>query len=135
MRYVSGFGEMQLALREELFDLVTLDVMLPDANGLEILVWLNENYPETGVIMATAMGDLGTVLQAMRLGAINYLLKPFNLDLVSQEIRVAMERQRLAAENRSYQRELEAKVAAQTTQLQEAYDLLRLQVKELEGTR
>ena len=133
VRYAENFEQMQQALAEEDFDLITLDVIMPGVDGMEALNWLREERPYVGVIMATALIDLDTVLQAMRSGALNYFLKPFNLELVSQEIRVAMERQRLAAENRSYQSELERKVQAQTVELQTAHLQLQHKVRELEG--
>lgn len=132
-RYASNFEAARAALGEDAYDLVTLDIMMPDASGLEILPWIGEHYPDTGVIMATALGDLNAVLEAMRLGATNYLLKPFNMELVSEEVARAMERQRLIAENRSYQQDLEQKVEAQTRQIRVAHAQLECRVKELEG--
>ena len=133
VRYAENFEQLQQALREEEFDLVTLDVMMPRVDGLDALKWLDGEYPNVGVIMVTGLSDLDTVLKAMRYGALNYLLKPFNLELVSQEIRVAMDRQRLAADNRAYQLELERKVEAQTSQLKAAHLQLQHKVRELEG--
>ena len=67
--------------------------------------------PDVGVVMATALGEMEVVIEAMRLGAYSYVVKPFKLELVAHEVARAMERQRLGAENRAYQRELEQKVA------------------------
>ncbi|MEW6751208.1 MAG: response regulator [Candidatus Latescibacterota bacterium] len=141
VRYASGFTQARQHLGAEEFDLVTLDIVMPEASGLEVLRWLRAEYPDLGVIMATALTDLDSVLEAMRLGALNYLIKPFNLHLISAEIERAMERQRLIAENRSYQRELEHKVEQRTRELADAYDRLRaahgqleLRVRELEGS-
>lgn len=132
-RYVSNFEAVRAALAQDAYDLVTLDIMMPDVSGLEVLPWIREHYPDTGIIMATALGDLNTVLEAMRLGATNYLIKPFNMELVSEEVARAMERQRLIAENRSYQQDLEQKVEAQTHQIRLAHAQLEGRVKELEG--
>ena len=114
VRYASGFEEVQQAFAEEEFDLVTLDIMMPEVDGLQVLRWIKEHYPDVGVIMATALGDLDSVLEAMRLGAINYLIKPFNMELIATELERGMERQRLIAENRSYRQELEQKVEVLT---------------------
>ena len=128
-----GFDDVQQLMQRELFDLVTLDIMMPDVDGLQVLRWIKAHYPEVGVVMATALSNLDTVLEALRAGASNYLLKPFNLELVSEEIARAMEQQRLLAENRSYQVELEQKVAVQTHALQHAYARQQQHIKELEG--
>ena len=133
VRYAPGFGAVQQAFAEEEFDLVTLDIMMPEVDGLQVLRWIKEHCPDVGVIMATALGDLDSVLEAMRLGAINYLIKPFNMELIAAELERGMERQRLIAENRSYQQELERKVEARTAELREAHGRLERQLSELEG--
>ena len=126
VRCADGFDEARVRLEEEGFDLVTLDIMMPEVDGLQVLRWIGEHHPDTGVIMATAMDQTDPVLEAMRAGAINYLLKPFNLELVTEEVKRGMERQRLIAENRAYQRELERKVEERTRALWQ-------KVRELDG--
>jgi DNA-binding response OmpR family regulator len=133
VRQAHDFSELQAALAEEEFDLVTLDIMMPEVDGLEALRWLRERHPDLGIIMATGVGDLGAVIEAMRLGALSYILKPFNMGLITAEIGRGMERQRLIAENRSYQRDLELKVAERTAQLREAHDRVERQLRELQG--
>lgn len=133
VRRAQDYTELQAALAEEEFDLVTLDIMMPEVDGLEALRWLRRQHPDLGVIMATGLGDLSAVIEAMRLGAISYLLKPFNMELITAEIGRGMERQRLIAENRSYQRDLELKVAERTAQLREAHGRLEQQLRELQG--
>ena len=131
--YAPRFDRVKAHLAEHPVDLVTLDILMPDADGLLVLEWIKEHYPDVGVVMATALGDLDTVLQAMRLGASGYLIKPFNMELVTEEIGLAMERQRLIADNRAYQQDLEKKVAEQTRELRAAYEELSRKVRELEG--
>lgn len=131
--YASDFDTVRHLMEQQTFDLVTLDIMMPGTDGLEMLQWVQEHYPDIGAIMATAVGKLDTVIEAMRRGAINYLLKPFNLDLVGEEISRAIERQRLVAENRAYQQELERMVEERTGQLRQAQARLERQVEELEA--
>lgn len=124
--YASGFAEVEKAFLQGEYDLVTLDIMMPEVDGLQILKWLRENHADVGVLMATALSNIDTVLEAMRGGAIDYLLKPFNMELVSEEIARAMERQRLVAENLAYAEHLEKLVDERTQQLQQ-------HVRELQG--
>ena len=132
-QWVANFDQVCQWMGKEPFNLVTLDMMMPVVNGIQTLKWLREYHPEVGVLMATALGDMDLVIEAMRLGAYSYMLKPFKLDLVAHEVARAMERQRLVAENLMYQQELEQKVEAQTHELRVANDRLEQQVKELEG--
>lgn len=69
-------------------DLLILDVLLPGMNGLDILKQVRNQYPGMEVIMVSGHGDMDTVIHAMRLGAIDYLRKPFRL----VDIRMAIER-------------------------------------------
>jgi DNA-binding response OmpR family regulator len=129
----TGFDDVAELMPREDFDLVSLDIDMPGKDGLQVLEWLQEHYPETGVVMATGRSDLDKVVKAMQLGAYDYLLKPFNIELVTPGIRRAMERQRLLAENRAYQLELEQKVEERTRELRQANQKLERSVKELEG--
>lgn len=133
VRRASSFEQACEWMGKESFDLATLDIMMPVVDGLQSLRWLREYHPEVGVVMATALGDLDLVIEAMRLGAYSYMIKPFKMDLVEHELARAMERQRLVAENRAYQQQLEQKVEAQTRELQAAYARLEVQVRELEA--
>ena len=69
------------------------------------------------VIMVTAMHDLSTALEAIRRGAYDYILKPFEKDQLYLSVRRALEHRRLVLENRNYQRNLEKLVEERTAQL------------------
>ena len=62
------------------FDLVMLDMSLPKMNGLEVLNGIKEHKPDLPVIMITAYGSTQTAIEALRLGAYDYITKPFDLD-------------------------------------------------------
>jgi two-component system response regulator AtoC len=88
----AGTGEDAMRLvREEQPDLVLLDIQLPGMSGLEILEKIKEFDEEIIVIMVTAHGGLETAVNAMRMGAYDYINKPFNLDEMGLTIRKALE--------------------------------------------
>jgi DNA-binding NtrC family response regulator len=88
----AGNGEDALRLvREEQPDLVLLDIQLPGITGLEVLERVKEIDEEIIVIMVTAHGGLETAVNAMRLGAYDYINKPFNLDEMAIVIKKALE--------------------------------------------
>jgi len=99
------------------FDLVLMDIKMPGMSGMEVLPKMATDHPDTSVVMLTALSDIGTAVEAMKLGAYDYLTKPFNLDDLIMRVDRALERRRLILENRDYQRRLEEKVQRQAGQL------------------
>ena len=89
---------------EELFDLVLLDVSLPDRNGLEVLRALKHGSPDTGVIMITAYDSGQTAFQASKQGADSYIPKPWDNDRLLLEVRNTLDKSRLQVENDSARR-------------------------------
>jgi DNA-binding NtrC family response regulator len=88
----AGTGEDALRhVREEQPDLVLLDIQLPGISGIDVLEKIKEHDEEIIVIMVTAHGGLDTAVNAMRLGAYDYISKPFNLDELSIVVRKALE--------------------------------------------
>ena len=88
----AGNGEEALRLvREEQPDLMLLDIQLPGITGLEVLEKVKEIDEDIIVIMVTAHGGLETAVNAMRLGAYDYINKPFNLDEMAIIIKKALE--------------------------------------------
>jgi len=70
-------GQESLAfLSQQAFDLVYLDIRMPDMNGLEVLKKIHSNFPELPVILFTAQPDMNSAVEALRYGAIDYLMKP-----------------------------------------------------------
>ncbi len=95
----AGNGEDALKMvREEQPDLILLDIQMPGINGLEVLERVKEIDEDIVVIMVTAQGGLDTAVNAMRLGAYDYINKPFNLDELAIVIRKALETSSLRRE-------------------------------------
>jgi diguanylate cyclase (GGDEF)-like protein len=93
--------EAKAALKDEEVSLAILDLMLPDANGLELLAHVRENAPDTEVILFTGLGALDSAIQALRLGAYDYLVKSdLRLPELQNVVERALERRRLALANR-----------------------------------
>ena len=118
----AGSAEQTLdELRNNAVELVVLDIKMPDKSGTELLPELRARYPDTAVIMATAIVDTDIAIQCMRQGAYDYLTKPFNLDEVVLGVNRALQKRRLELENRDYQQHLEQKVEEQAKKIRDAF--------------
>src|SRR5690242_13175781 len=104
----------------EQFELMLSDLMMPEMNGNGLLERTKERYPDMPVVMVTAVHDISVALAAIRNGAYDYLLKPFEREQLLNTVSRALENRRLKVENRTYQTNLESLVKARTDQLQAA---------------
>ncbi len=86
-------------VRDYWFDVVLLDLRLPDVKDLELLITIRESVPDCEVIMITGHGDIDSAVQAMKLGAYDFIRKPFNLDRLEMIVEKAHQRVLLAREN------------------------------------
>ena len=102
------------------FELMLSDLMMAELDGIALLERSKEKYPDMPVIMVTAVHDISVALAAIRNGAYDYLLKPFEREQLLAMVRRALEHRRLKLENRAYQSNLESLVAARTEQLRQA---------------
>jgi putative nucleotidyltransferase with HDIG domain len=100
------------------------DLMMADLDGIGLLERTKEKYPDMPVVMVTAVHDISVALAAIRNGAYDYLLKPFERDQLLATVSRALENRRLKLENRTYQSNLESLVEARTDQLQAAMSSL-----------
>ena len=91
----------------EAIDLILTDVRMPEMDGLELLTRIKSMQPDLPVIMLTAHGTINSAVEAMKLGAFDYLTKPFNREQLKAAVRKALEVAALTRENR-YLREVVA---------------------------
>jgi putative nucleotidyltransferase with HDIG domain len=108
-------------LRKNSIALVLSDIMMPGSTGIDLLRQAKRLEPEVAVVMVTAVSDRESAVTAMRLGADDYIVKPFNLDEVLIGVRRALEKRRLILENKAYQRDLENKVIQRTRELEQTH--------------
>ncbi len=109
-----------LKLSPEGFHLVLSDIVMPEMNGIQFLEQARRLYPDLPVIMLSALHDIRIAMEAIRLGAYDYVVKPFEKDQLYLAVDRALERQRLVAENRRYQLHLEELVRVRTEEVERA---------------
>lgn len=82
------------------FDVVLLDIRLPDVSGMEVLSMIQSAHHNTATIMITAVNNVDTAVEAMKLGASDYIVKPFQLDRVNTTIRTVLENKKRSPKGR-----------------------------------
>src|ERR1700722_11844665 len=92
-----GDGGLARAVKDS-FNLVITDLKLPGLNGLELVRQLHKTKPRLPIILVTAFGTTQTAIEAMKLGAYDYLLKPFNLPQLIELVRKAADSNRRMSE-------------------------------------
>lgn len=110
------------------FSLLITDLKMPEMHGNEVVKRAKAMDPDLAIIVVTALLDVTNAIDAMRGGADDYLLKPFNLSEICLSVEKALDRRRLVMENRQHQAVLEAKVREATAELAEAN-------RQLKGTK
>ena len=116
-------------IEEEMFDIVIVDLVMPDIDGIEVLQSIRESHPEIIVIMITGYPTIETAVEAQRLGAFDYVLKPFTPDELSIVVARALENRELIRENRCLRRELQERykfgnIIGNSKKMQEVYKLV-----------
>ena len=104
-------------MREKTFPVILSDIMMPGIDGIELLKKVRAGYPDTAVVMITAVSNANAAIEALKEGASDYLIKPFNLEEIVMSIANALEKRRLILENRGYQEHLEELVRVQTAEI------------------
>jgi len=127
----NGKVAFDIAGREQL-DLIVTDVKMPVMDGFTLMKKLGSITEEIPVIVITSFSDIDVAVDAIRLGAYDYIVKPFNISQVTISVRRAMERRRLLIENSQYKKRLEGKVVEKTIDLIRKNKKVEQQAKNLE---
>ncbi|MBN2430432.1 MAG: response regulator [Acidobacteria bacterium] len=116
------------------FELMISDIRMPGMSGVDLLKSVRTMMQDMAVVMVTAVSDVNTAIETLRLGAYDYITKPFNLDEVCIAVERALEKRELILRNRDYQLHLEEKVEEQTRELRVLYlDAFKSLVSALEA--
>ena len=96
-------------IKKEQFEIIITDLRLPGLDGLQVLLTCKEVSPRTGVIVITAHGSVETAVEAMKMGAYDYITKPFSMDELLLIVKRLLKMLELEDENRSLREELEGR--------------------------
>lgn len=107
-------------IKNQRFSLVISDIMMPGMSGIELLRLVKKQDPETAFIMITGLLDINTAVDSLRIGAYDFITKPFELLAVRHAVDRALERRQLLIQNRCHQKDLERKVQERTFELNDA---------------
>jgi diguanylate cyclase (GGDEF)-like protein/PAS domain S-box-containing protein len=126
---VGSGGEALHLLRTQPIDLVLLDMFMPEMNGLEVLAQIKADpaLSDIPVVMISADQDIDGIATCLKLGAEDYLPKPFRPIILAARVNTCLERRRLRANERAYQARLETQVAERTAALAASEAALRQQ--------
>jgi len=102
----ANVGEARECLRRGAFDLALVDVRMPDGNGLDLLEEIRESAPATQVVMLTGNATVGEAIQAMKSGALDFLMKPFKFEALEAVLEKALQKQTLERGHAALEREI-----------------------------
>jgi putative two-component system response regulator len=105
-------------LEEASYDIVMTDINMPKMSGLDLLGWLRIHAPSTVVIMITGIQDTRLAIESVRMGAFDYILKPFDIDEIGLSVRRAIRFRETQQQLSAYRSRLEALVVERTASLQ-----------------
>ncbi|MBN1367417.1 MAG: response regulator [Dehalococcoidales bacterium] len=102
-------------------DLTILDIMMPQKSGIELLPEIKEQYPDTAIVMATAVVEPDIIIECMKNGAMDYIRKPFKLDTVVGNLETVLRKRQLSQTLKIFQESLKGKVAEQAAEMRQLF--------------
>jgi len=117
--------EARTYLENQDFDLILCDIKMPEESGIELVQYILSEYPESAVMMLTAIDDPEIAKKARELGTYGYIIKPFKPSELMINMANALHRRELEIANRAYRKNLEQVVQKRTAELQETLAKLR----------
>ena len=127
----AGAAEARQYLNREAFDLILSDVMMPEESGIDFVRFASEAYPDTGIIMVTAVENPQEVEVAIDLGIYGYVVKPFSRSQILIGVSNALRHRKLDIQKRLYRKNLEEIVKERTAEYQETIGALKKAQEEL----
>ncbi len=116
----SGVEALQI-LEETRVPLVISDIRMPEMDGFTLLRRIREQWPEVAVVMVTAVTEVDVAVACLKLGALDYILKPFQIEEVGARAEQALDKRRLLLENRLYHEHLADLVDQQARRIEELF--------------
>ncbi|MGB6339455.1 MAG: sigma-54 dependent transcriptional regulator [Candidatus Aminicenantaceae bacterium] len=125
---LSAKTALELIDKEE-FDLILTDIKLPQMSGMKILKYAKEKYPAMPVVMITAYGTIKQAIEALKMGAMDYIVKPFNMEELKIIVAQGLENRRIQQENVLLKKDLEEKygmnnMVGKSKKMLEIYNLI-----------
>lgn len=116
-------------MKEYPFEVVICDVNLPDMDGFHLLEWASQECPDTSVIMLTGYGTIESAVEAIRVGAFDYLTKPVIDDELNLAIQRALSQRRIVQENKTLRKQLDQRfgisnIVGRDYKMQKMFDLI-----------
>jgi putative two-component system response regulator len=108
-------------LKQKRSEVVILDIMMPGKSGIELLPEIKESFPETAVVMATAVVNPDVIIQCMKEGAQDYITKPFDVDRIVDSIRQVLAKRNLELDLNKLRNNLQGKIDDQTRAIQKTF--------------
>ena len=127
----SDAAEARECLNQQDVDLLLCDIVMPGESGLELMQHVSAAYPDTAIIMVTAIDDQKTAQDALEFGVYGYIIKPFDQNQILISVTNALRRRKLESKERSYREELERSVRERTAELLKINETLRSREAEL----